>query len=120
MNTNLAFIRNELLKGKCSDEMIDTLEEIKESLIKLNNPFSSICKQAIFNALEDIKQSKLEEAGYQINLIHNMPMDPKDFAKWDESHFYEFELPVFFENTEGAGRIKKMIILLAELARYTG
>lgn len=46
-----------------------------------------------------------------------MPATLNNLKKWDEDHFYEFEVPVFFENTNDIKRIKTMILLLAELVK---
>lgn len=117
MNIDLAYARNQLLNGKCSLELEDNLSRILKQLVVDNNPFFNICKQCLESALEDIKLKDYVSAGYQINFIHNMPETIGDLNSWDEGHFYEFEIPIFFENTNGIKRIKTMIILLAELAK---
>lgn len=119
MNIGLAHIRNKLLNEDNDDEYIRILKEISDSLVESANPFFKICKQALTNAIEDIKNGNLTDAAYQVNLIHNMPLDKNGMSKWNENHFYEFEVPVYFENTNNVDRIKKMILILADLIGYT-
>lgn len=118
MNTDLAYIRNELLNDHCTDEITNMIKATQRSLVQSNNPFFPVCQQAITNALEDIESNKFEDAGYQINFIHNIPMQSEDFNKWNSDHFYEFEVPLYFEHTNGVERIKKMIAILADLSKY--
>lgn len=117
MNIDLAYARNQLLNGKCSTELKDNLSQTLRQLVKEHNPFFTICKQCLESALEDIEHKDYVSAGYQINFIHNMPATLNNLKKWDEDHFYEFEVPVFFENTNDIKRIKTMILLLAELVK---
>jgi hypothetical protein len=117
MNTDLAFIRNQLKNGKCNQNVKDSIKITMDVLQESKSPFSGICRQACQNALDDIAEGKYELAGYEINLIHNMPIKSEEVKGWDEEHFYLYELPVYFEHLEDALRVKKMLILLADLAR---
>lgn len=117
MNIDLAYARNQLLNNSCNTELRDNLLYTQKKLVSKNNPFFNICNQCLENAIDDIDCKDYVSAGYQINFIHNMPMNPEDFNKWDEEHFFEFEVPTFFDNTDGVDRIKKMILLLAELVQ---
>ena len=115
MENDLIYIRNTLLDGRSNDDITDKLQSILRHYENYDNLFTGVCQQAINNALKYISENKFEDAAYQINLIHNFPWTQQDFEKWDENHFYEFELPVYFEHTDDVNAIKKMIICLAEL-----
>lgn len=116
MNTKLIFIRNKLLNEENDIPYKKNLLEILSSLSK-DSKFLPICKLVINNALDDININKLKSAGYQINLIHNLPIEKEYSQKWDNEHFFEFEVPLYFENEDDPERIKKMILLLAEIIK---
>lgn len=115
MNTELTAIRNVLRQGKCNNDIKRRLIEIRGDVSLFHNPFHKIINEAVKNALEEIDLGNYQSASYQIGFIHNMPFNIEDIENWDSEHFYEFELPVFFEHTDGTHRIKKMVKLIAEL-----
>lgn len=118
MNADLAFVRNQLRSGNYSQDIEQVIKQTISLLKDRKTPFAHICKQACLNALDDIAFGKYKLASYEINLIHNMPINAEEIQAWDEEHFYLYELPVYFEHVEDMSRVKRMLILLANLANF--
>lgn len=111
----LAFIRNELYKGRVTEEYIDTLAEVKNFV--LSNDYSyhydGLILLCIDSALECIKQKQYEVAAEEINLIHNLPIHEEDI--WDSDHFFNVQLLNYLEKIEDSVKIRKVI---KEVAKF--
>ena len=115
MNDELVYIRHQLFKEKVDSSVINDLKSMLNNYKRENSIFSEICIQAINNALMYISKNKLKSAAYEINLIHNFPFSKENFYDWDEGHFFQYELPVYFEHSEDVDIIKNMIVCIANL-----
>jgi hypothetical protein len=109
----LAYLRNQLISGKYTEDDKSILNDVKEKIMKLNSPFNRIAFNAILNCENDIKNFNFKLAALEIQLIHNFPFsEPQE---WNSDYFYKVELLSYLEQIEDVIRIKTLIILLAQL-----
>lgn len=114
MQVDLIYARNVLKKGDCNEDVKRIIKTIMDKAEGVSSPVSNLYKQVCQNSLEDILNKDYVSAGYELNLIHNMPLNGE---RWDEEHFYLYELPVYFENSNSAKRVKKMLLLISEIIK---
>lgn len=109
----LAFIRNELYKGKVIEEYLDTLSDVKNLVLSNKSPYDGLVSLCIDSALEYIKLNQYNQAAEEINLIHNLPIHGE--GEWDSDHFFNVELLSYIEKNGDSIKIRKVI---KEIAKF--
>jgi len=110
----LAFIRNELYKGQVTDEYLETLNEVKKTVMHNNNPYKGLIILCIDLAIKNIELNDYKSAAEEINFIHNFPIKD-DLSSWDSDHFFNIELLGYIEKTQDSLKLRKVI---KEIAKF--
>ena len=114
----IAYFRNCLSMNKWNNELTDELSSLLDKK-NSQSKFYEITNHCINNALKDIDKKNYKSASIELNLCHNFPCSADE--KWDESHFYQIELPNYIEhlydhNLENYNeRLKSLIKLLSNI-----
>jgi hypothetical protein len=109
--TELAHVRNMLLKNRFTEDERNMLLNIRKKVIYDNNKFAPLVLLAIENCLSDVN-TDMKKASIEINFIHNLPITG---GKWDEEYFYNAELLGYIERINDLPRVKKVISVLADI-----
>lgn len=109
----IAYLRNRLSSGQFNSSDQEILTKIEKMIKEADTAFQELMIQAINNLKSDLKEGRFKSAAYELNLIHNFPFE--NTQAWDSEYFYNFELVTYLSQNENAERIKKLIILLANL-----
>ena len=120
VSTDLAFLRNRLLSGCFDHRDQEMIARLVQLVVRGGGPFSSLMSGALSAALAHAEAGRLESAGREIGPIHNMPMEPGGVAGWDESHFLQFELPLYLDQDVSADRIRQVLLAIADALRAIG
>ena len=116
---SLAMIRNNLYNGRFAEADKQTLDEVAAIVEKSQSPFRELMLEVIANARANIDARRLKEAGYELNAIHNLPVERADFAKWDKDWFFTAEVPAYMERIGQTSRGERFLKLVKEAkARY--
>lgn len=110
----LAYIRNELYRGRITKEYLETLDDVKKIVIKNNNPYKGLIMLCIELAIESIQLKDYTLAAEEINFIHNFPIYD-DFSSWDQDHFFNIELLNYVEKNQDSAKLKNII---KEIAKF--
>ena len=115
------FIRGALFNGKFNARVQESFDETYSELLsrkdkdRYDNNMIDFMLKVMDMAKEELKNNNLLLAGYDINLLHNLPETISN--RWDEDYFYKGELLGYLEHMSEANRvdkIKKMIQLTAK------
>jgi hypothetical protein len=69
---------------------------------------------AIANARADIAANRLEEAGYELNAIHNLPVGADEVRAWSGDWFFTMEVRGYLEHVGASERAKAFSKLVAD------
>jgi hypothetical protein len=111
---SLAMIRNNLYNGRFAEPDRQTLDEVTATVQGSQSPFRELMLEVIANARADIQAKRLKEAGYELNAIHNLPVERADFGNWDKDWFFTAEVPSYIERVGQGARAERFLKLVTE------
>ena len=100
------FIRSKLFNEKYDDRAKEVFRTTKNEVLKIEGKYAKFMLIMMNLAEEEIAKGNLQLAGYDINLLHNLP--ESENASWDEKYFFSTELLGYYENLVEHQRIEKM------------
>jgi len=114
------YIRGALFNAVYHDQVKKVFSETYEELLNrkdkesYNNNMIDFMLAMMDNAQEELNDGNLMLAGYDINLLHNLP--ETIYSNWNEEYFYKAEFSSYIDNMIDERRIdkvKKVIHLVA-------
>ncbi|MCK6576335.1 hypothetical protein L6V77_35245 [Myxococcota bacterium] len=116
-STELAFVRNRLINGRFDDRDRDVLSKVRAAVTAGRSTFGPMIVDALDAAVAAAENGDTPRAGWEVNLVHNLPVSRDEEDRWDEAHFLRFELPSYLDQDIEAHRIRQVILAVADALR---
>ena len=116
------YIRGALFNNIYHDRVKKAFSETYEELLNrknkegCNNNMINFMLAMMDSAKEEIEKGNLLLAGYDINLLHNLPETIYD--NWNEEYFYKGELIGYLDHMIEANRIDKVKKVIHLVGKY--
>ncbi len=111
---DIAYFRNQLANRNFGGQELLELETLGEKLNSNVFPFARVVQFGLNNCIADYRNNDLESALWELQIIHNIPINHKEYEKWNQESFYTIEILGYLEMTSDYKRVKEYIRLLAD------
>jgi hypothetical protein len=119
-STELALVRNRLLNGHFDDRDRNVLSEVRAAVMTGRSAFGPMIIDGLDAAISAAENGDTARAGWEVNLVHNLPLSSAEEGRWDETHFLRFELPSYLDQDVDAARIRQVVLAVADALRSLG
>jgi hypothetical protein len=113
-STELAMVRNRLLNGRFDDRDEQLLAHVRAAAQDGGSVFASMIVDGIDEAVVAARSSDMMRAGWELNLVHNLPLTVEGESRWDIAHFLQAELSAYLEQDISVARAKRVLVQVVE------
>lgn len=110
----LAVLRNHLYNGHWQPEDQELLARVRADVSTTESPFRAIALNAIDNALQDVAERRYEQAGRELNFIHNLDLENGFRDGWNELYFFGSYVGSYLSDVQDLDRARRLLVLLGQ------